>query len=143
MCARIPCALLTSRSRDRPPLNFTQRMWEFVRLDFMGPFPRSRSDNTMIVVSQDRFTEWVEVEPVRRATTATAIRHLEQRVLYRHGFARALVADNRGQFSSHAWRKFLGEVGVTHRPTPVYTPQCNPVERANRTLKIMIRQDVN
>ncbi|XP_032690525.1 uncharacterized protein LOC116853502 [Odontomachus brunneus] len=39
-------------------------------------------------------------------------------------------------------RKLVQELGITQRLTPVWTPQCNPVERANRTVKTMIAQYV-
>ncbi|XP_033230370.1 uncharacterized protein LOC117181612 [Belonocnema kinseyi] len=31
---------------------------------------------------------------------------------------------------------------IKHRLTPPYTPQCNPLERANRVLKTMIAQNI-
>lgn len=36
----------------------------------------------------------------------------------------------------------LRELGIKHRFTPTYTPQCNLVERANRTIKTMVAQYV-
>lgn len=34
----------------------------------------------------------------------------------------------------------LNELGIRHRLTPLYMPQANPVERANKTMKTMIAQ---
>ncbi|XP_036146750.1 uncharacterized protein LOC118646910 [Monomorium pharaonis] len=34
----------------------------------------------------------------------------------------------------------IAQTGIEHRKTPPYSPQCNTVERANRTLKTMIAQ---
>ncbi|XP_032674585.1 uncharacterized protein LOC116845691 [Odontomachus brunneus] len=39
-------------------------------------------------------------------------------------------------------KKLVQELGITQQFTPVWTPQCNPVERANRTVKTMISQYV-
>lgn len=36
----------------------------------------------------------------------------------------------------------LRDLGIRHRFMLVYTPQCNPVERTNRTIKTMIAQYV-
>lgn len=102
----------------------------------MGPFPRSKNGHTTLLVSQDRFSEWVEIEPLRKATTAAVICHLELRIVCRHGCSRTLTSDNGKQFSSHKLREFLEKNNIQHHPSPVYTPHCNPVERANRTLKI-------
>lgn len=120
----------------------TLESWEHVSMDFMGPFSRSRSGHTILLVSQDRFTKWVELEPLRRATTAAVRRHLEHRIMYRHGYPRVVTTDNGRQFSSRSFQGFLRDAGITHRPSPVYKPQCNSVERANRTVKTMICQYV-
>ncbi|KMQ87636.1 reverse ribonuclease integrase [Lasius niger] len=40
--------------------------------------------------------------------------------------------------TSQQFQTLLQAFGIIHRTTPAYTPQCNPVEQANRTLKSMI-----
>ncbi|KAL7724923.1 hypothetical protein ACLKA6_007527 [Drosophila palustris] len=42
--------------------------------DFVGPLPRSKHGNTMLLVFFDAFTKWVELIPLRKATSA----HLER-----------------------------------------------------------------
>jgi len=42
------------------------------------------------------------------------------------------------QITSRAFRRFLEQLGVRHQLTVLYTPQENPTERANRTVKTMI-----
>lgn len=44
--------------------------------------------------------------------------------------------------TSQQFQTLLQAFGIIHRTTPAYTPQCNPVEQANRTLKSMISQYV-
>lgn len=139
---------LANNPEQRPPAGLMHATnisepWDMVSTDLMGPFPRSREGHIMLIVTQDRFTKWIELEPVRKATAPAMIRHMEQRILFRHGVPRSIVTDNGRQFTSHAWRKFINKHGIASRATPIYTPQCNPVERANRTIKTMIRQYVN
>jgi len=44
------------------------------------------------------------------------------------------------QFASRIFKSFLAEMGISQNFTAPYTPQENPTERANRTVKTMIAQ---
>lgn len=59
-----------------------------------------------------------------------------------HGRPDVMLSDNGTQFTSAAFTQRLTEFGIKHHTTPVYTPQCNSVERTNLTIKIMIGQYV-
>lgn len=91
---------------------------------------------------QDRFTKWIEVTPLRRATATNVTQALTNQVIYRHGCPQVLISDNGTQLKSKQLEKLLTTFGIQHRTSPPYTPQCNPVERANRTFKTMIAQYV-
>ena len=114
--------------------------WAIVCADFVGPLPRSTHGNTMLLVFVDKFSKWVELIPLRAATTATLQKALRERILSRFGVPKVLVTDNGTQFTSHGFRKFLDEMGMHHQFTAPYTPQENPTERMNRTVKTMIAQ---
>lgn len=45
--------------------------------------------------------------------------------------------------TSTDFSKLIKSYGIVHQRTPKYSPQCNPVERLNRTLKVMIACYVN
>jgi len=42
--------------------------WATVCADFVGPLPRSKYGNQMLLVLIDRFSKWTELVPLRRAT---------------------------------------------------------------------------
>jgi len=42
--------------------------------DFVEPLPKSKSGNTMLLVFFDAFAKWVELIPLKRATTAILIK---------------------------------------------------------------------
>jgi len=42
--------------------------WATVRADFVGPLPRSKHGNQMLLVLIDRFPKWAELVPLRSAT---------------------------------------------------------------------------
>lgn len=116
--------------------------WEVVCIDIVGPITRSSQGNTVILVMQDKYTKWIEMKAMRTAKTETVIKILKESVLLRFGCPRVIISDNGSQFTSQAFGDCLREFGVEHQRTPPYSPQCNPVERANRVIKTMISQYV-
>jgi len=77
-----------------------------------------------------------------RATADKLATAVTDRIIYRHECPHQLISDNGTQFTSQRFRKLLTSFGIQHRTSPVYAPHCNPVERANRTIKTMIAQFV-
>ena len=121
--------------------NVTQP-WEMISTDLVGPFPRSKAGNCYLLVTQDRFSKWVELHALRKAT-ANAICWALKEVCLRHGCPRSVVSDNGRQFTSKEFKQLLKDLHIEHRNTPPYTPQCNPVERTNRVIKTLVRQYID
>lgn len=114
--------------------------WATVCTDYVGPLPRTKHGNTMLLVFFDRFSKWVELVPQRRATAEGVVKAFRERILARFGAPKVLISDNGNQFTSKILQKYLRDVGVHHQFTAPYCPQENPTERANRTIKTMIAQ---
>jgi transposase InsO family protein len=114
--------------------------WETVSTDLVGPLPRSSRGNCYVVVMQDRFTKWVQCRAVRKATARAVTQALYEEVITRFGCPVTVISDNGTQYSGTTFRTLLQELGIAHRLTPPYTPQANPVERTNKTLKTMVAQ---
>lgn len=117
----------------------THTPWEIVTVDFVGPLPRSSKLNKHLLVIQDKFTKWVECVPMREATAVGLKKAIRERIFSRFGWPKKLISDNGAQFTSKAFTKFLEENFVFHVLTPPYSPQCNSTERANRTVKTLIK----
>uniref|UniRef100_A0A034W800 RNA-directed DNA polymerase n=1 Tax=Bactrocera dorsalis TaxID=27457 RepID=A0A034W800_BACDO len=117
-----------------------QEPFATVCTDFIGPLPRSTHGNTMLLVFFDRFSKWVELVPMRRATSEGLRRAFRERILARFGVPKILISDNGVQFTSTLWQHYLKELGVRQQFTAPYTPQENPTERVNRTIKRIIAQ---
>ena len=118
-----------------------QNPWNTVAINLVDPLPRSKYGHTWLLVMQDLFTKWVEVKPLRKASARAVVTAFNDLIVIRFGCPRE-ASDNERQFISHEFTDLLKEYGVTHRRIPVYTPQCNPVEHANRVIKKMIAQFV-
>jgi len=88
---------------------------------------------------QDRFTKWLKARALRRATATMVLQQLTiaDAIILRHGCPEKILSDNGMQLKSTQLTGALRALGIRHRFKPVYTPQCNPVERTNRT-KTMI-----
>ena len=44
----------------------------------VGPFKRSKDKKTHLLVVVDKFTKWVEAEPVSKCDAATAVQFIEE-----------------------------------------------------------------
>ena len=116
--------------------------WEMVSIDLVGPLPRSKTGNTWLIVMQDRFTKWIELRPLKTAISQAITMGVKDQICLRHGCPATIVSDNERQFTAKELKTFLQEMHIAHRLTSPYTPQCNPVERANRVIKTMIAQNI-
>ena len=50
----------------------------------VGPFKRSPKKNTHLLVAVDKFTKWVEAEPVNKCDAATTLKFLKK-IIFRFG----------------------------------------------------------
>jgi len=108
--------------------------------DFIGPLPRSKSGNSMLLVFFDAVSKWVELVPLRKATSAHLEKSFRERILNHFGVPRVFVCDNGTQFTSESFKAFCKQSGMEIQYTAPYTPQQNPTEMANRTINTMVAQ---
>jgi len=55
--------------------------FDTVCADFIGPLPRSKSGNSMLLVCFDAFSKWVMLVPLRKATSAQLEKSFRERIL--------------------------------------------------------------
>jgi transposase InsO family protein len=115
------------------------RPWQVVSIDFVGPFPRSKSGKTMIVVATDSFTKMVVAEALHDSTTRKLTEFLEGQVFLKHQVPEILISDNGPQFLSKQFLGLLQEYKVAHWTNSVYHPQNNPTERVNQVIGNALR----
>jgi len=94
----------------------------------------------MLLVMIDRFSKWTELVPLRSATAESLKKAFRERIIAWYGVPKVVITDNGVQFASRIFKGFLAEMGISQQFTAPYTPQDNPTERANRTVKTMIAQ---
>ncbi|KZS03362.1 Uncharacterized protein APZ42_033935 [Daphnia magna] len=113
--------------------------FESIGIDVLGPFPRSRNGNTIIVVAVDYLTKWVEARALPDATARQIAKFFVEVVVVRHGFPRELTSDQGKCFTAEVTREVLALLRLSDRMTVPYHQQANGlVERQNKTLAIML-----
>lgn len=115
------------------------RPFQFLYLDFLGPYPRSKRGNSVILNVLDKFTKFPFLEHLKKASTTSVIDFLEKRIFSVFGIPEIIYTDNGVQFKSLLFKEFLNLHGITHFTTPIYTPQSNAAERVNRSAITAIR----
>lgn len=118
------------------------RPWQAIAIDFMGPFPRSKSGYSHILTVIDVFSKFVMIHPMRAATAKNTISFLEGRVFQVFGTPEMIISDNGKQFRSSEFLNFLSKRHIKLQNTAFYHPQANPAEAANKTIGNSIRMSV-
>lgn len=111
------------------------RPFQMISIDFIGPLPCSRKQNTFLLVVVCCFSKFCLSFPLRRANAEAVIKHMEDSVFLVHGVPQTIFLDNGSQFISKNLELFFKKYKVPNVYfTPRYTPQINTVERYNKTL---------
>ncbi|KAJ3622401.1 hypothetical protein MTP99_002913 [Tenebrio molitor] len=116
-----------------------QRPWQMISCDLFGPLPRSGNGNEYVLVITDYFSKFPFFTPLRQATARKVIAEIEEKVFLVFGVPEYCIVDNGVQFGrSREFNEFLNNYGVRPYCNSLNTPQSNPSERVNRTMKTVI-----
>ena len=77
-----------------------------------------------MLVAVDKFTKWVEVEPVRAIIAQAAIKFIRG-IVCRFGVPHSIITDNGTQFTSNAFKKYCKELGTAICYASVAHPRGN------------------
>ncbi len=88
-----------------------------------------------LVVMIDRYSRYVELEPIKEKSAATLIEAFIKHVPLVHGVPRLTVRDNGRELENEANRRMHRAFGIRKVTVTAYHPQANGmVERANKSL---------
>lgn len=121
----------------------TQRPWQVLSIDLVGPLPRSISGYCYIFSVQDIFSKYVLLFPLRAATANAVSKIIEDDVILVYGAPEKVILDNGVQFRSDQFRKVAGKYEIKLAFTALYHAQANSVERTHRVVKTMLSAYVN
>src|SRR3954463_11169190 len=99
-------------------------------LDMVGPLKRSPNKNTHLLVAVDKFTKWVEVEPVSKCDAETALKFLKK-IIFRFGYPHSIITDNGTNLSEGVMQRLYQREHIRLDLASVAPPQSNrQAERA-------------
>jgi Integrase zinc binding domain/Integrase core domain len=109
--------------------------FERIRIDFVGPLPKTISGNKYIIVATDYLTKWPEAKATKEATAETVVEFLYKEIICRHGCPTTILSDRGTHFRNKVVNGLCEKFTIKHKLSSPYHPQTNGlVERFNRTL---------
>ena len=98
----------------------------------VGPFKMSSNKKTHLLVAIDKFTKWVEAEPIGTCDAETAVKFLKK-LIFRFGYPHSIITDNGTNLSQGAMQEFCRREHIRLDVSAVAHPQSNgQAERANQ-----------
>jgi hypothetical protein len=116
--------------------DFLPAKFEFIHIDYCGPFPPSKHGNLYVLTMIDRATSLVELAATPDSKAETTAVALWKKWITRYGCPHYLFRDNGPQFVGEVIKTLGARFKITLRAAAAYTPHMNgKVERVHRTLK--------
>jgi transposase InsO family protein len=110
------------------PLTWPFAVWG---LDILGPFPRAQGGYRYLYVAIDKFTKWVEVEPVCAILARSAVKFIRGLVC-RFGVPNRIITDNGSQFTSELFWEYCASASIKIYFASIAYPRSNgQAERTN------------
>jgi transposase InsO family protein len=107
--------------------------WPFAMwgLDSVGPFRTALGGYRFILVAIDKFTNWIEVQPVVKVTLEEVVKFMQD-ITHRFGVPNIIITDLGTAFTGSAFWDFCQDNTIDVYYSSVAHPRCNgQVERAN------------
>lgn len=94
-----------------------------LHLDHLGPFVRSHTKNSYLLVVIDAFSKFILIKAVKGTDTKYVISTLKD-IFNTFGTPVRIISDRESSFTSLAFKKFLNDIGVKHVLNAVATPRA-------------------
>jgi hypothetical protein len=100
----------------------SQRTFEKIGLDLIGPFPLSSLGNRHVIIIVDYFTKWVIAKAVSTATTVEVVDFFVRRIVLQHGASLAVISDRGKCLTSGFAEELFRALQTNHLVTTAYHP---------------------
>lgn len=136
-CAEIKAPPHYNRDEMRPIT--TQRPWQLLCSDHMGPLKETKRKNKYILVFIDHTTKWATVFATKDKTAETTAKCFKE-VIMRHGIPESLLTDQAKTFESDLYNQILEMADVKKIRTTAWRPQTDGLSEAlNKTLLHLLK----
>jgi hypothetical protein len=110
------------------PLTWPFAVWG---LDMVGPFKTAPGGLTHLLVTVDKFTEWIEAKPNKKLDGSSTIMFFNE-IIMRYGVPHSMIPDNGTNFAKGVFAESCSQKGIRLDLASVAHPQSNgQVEKAN------------
>ena len=117
------------------PIPWPEKPWQHIQVDIFGEVQAAPLSQRCLVVVHDVHSKWPDIAATSSVTSFAIIQILKE-LFSRWGIPEVLQSDNGPQFVSYEFEMFLQKLGIEHRRSALYNPQCNGgVERLKRVIK--------
>src|SRR5438552_18340761 len=111
-------------------------LFSHIRIDVMGPLPRTLTGKRYIILAVDFFTKWIEEIAVEDADAQTITKFIYFDIICRHGVPKQITSDRGTEFLNELVEEMERTYHIKHIRTTAYHPQGNGLtERNNQTVK--------
>ena len=118
--------------------------FERIAIDIAGPFVKSDSGYSYILVVVDYFTKYAEIYPLQNMEAETVAEAVFKGWIKRFGCPRELHSDQGKQFESLLFQELCKYLQIHKTRTTPYHPRSDGlVERLNRTIKEMLSKYIS
>ena len=127
---------------SRPPMGgemVTERPFQRLYIDFLGPYCRSKTGNSYIFIVLDHMSKYVFLKPMVKADAKNVVKFLISEIFHKFGVPESIFSDNGKQFTSNLFATMMTNYGIKHLKCPVHAPQANASERVNQSVLTAIR----
>jgi transposase InsO family protein len=98
----------------------------------IGPLPTAPGGFNRVLVAINKFTKWIEVNPVTCPKADRVLDFLDE-LVHRYGLPHRIITDLGSNFNNHQFWEYCENSGIDVRYVSVAHPRANgQVERANR-----------
>jgi len=131
-----------TKASTKPPigevvsLSISERPWQSIGMDYLGPLPMSKNGHDMILIVVDRLTKMAHFIPTTREVTSKETAELFLRYVFQyHGLPDNIVSDRDPKFTSKFWQNLNKILGIKLLMSTAEHPQTDGQSEA--TVKII------
>lgn len=144
------CALCQKNKISRytkMPMEITttsEKPFDKIFLDIVGPFPISNKGNRYILTLQDDLSKYIAGIPIPNQEVSTIAKKLVTQIICIYGVPKIIVTDQGSNFTSQLFKDVCKILKIKKLNSSAYHPQTNgSLERVHRTLKEYLRNFVS
>jgi hypothetical protein len=100
----------------------TERPFERIGIDFVGPLSQTKNGNRYILVAMDYLTKWPEAKAMDKATAENVTEFIYKEIICRHGTPKIIMSDQGSHFKNQMMKGLCEKFKIKHKLSSPYHP---------------------